>query len=95
VAVREHNADFLLAVEANQPSLLNAMKKAFDANTGRTQTTKGHGRHETRRARTITDPKIVARVSAAAKIIRCLCRISRTRITKDGIVTTITSAAGG
>ena len=92
-AVREHNADFLLAVEANQPSLLNAMKKAFDANTGRTQTTKdhGHGRHETRRARTITDPKIVARVSAAAKIgdIRCLCRISRTRITKDGIVTTV------
>ena len=30
-------------------------------------------------------------MSAAAKIgdIRCLCRISRTRITKDGIVTTV------
>jgi predicted transposase YbfD/YdcC len=92
-AVRGRDADFLLAVEPNQPSLLDALRQAFDATTGHAYTTKdrGHGRHETRRARTLTDPKIVARVSAAARIdsIRCLCRIDRTRVTKDGIVTTV------
>jgi hypothetical protein len=90
---RGRGADFLLAVEANQPSLLDAMKQTFDATTGPAYTTKdrGHGRHETRRARTLTNPKIVARVSAVARIagIRCLCRIERTRITQDGIVTTV------
>ena len=91
--MRGRDADFLLAVEPNQPSLLDALRQAFDATTGHAYTTKdrGHGRHETRRARTLTDPKIVARVSAAARIdsIRCLCRIDRTRVTKDGIVTTV------
>src|SRR4051812_15799234 len=85
--------DFLLAVEPNQRSLLDAMRPAFDQTAGPAHTTKdrGHGRHETRRARTLTDPKIVARVSAAARIegIRGLCRIERTRITQDGIVTTV------
>jgi predicted transposase YbfD/YdcC len=92
-AVRGRGANFLLAVEQNQPSLLDAMRQAFDEATGHADTTRnhGHGRHETRRARTITDPRIVARVSAAARIeaIGCLCRIDRTRITKDGIVTTV------
>src|SRR3954452_10389866 len=82
-----------VAVEPNQRSLLDAMRPAFDQTTGPAHTTKdrGHGRHETRRARTLTDPKIVARVSAAARIegIRGLCRIERTRITQDGIVTTV------
>src|SRR3954447_747727 len=92
-AGRGRGADFLLAVEANQPSLLDAMRQAFDETAGHAHLTKdrGHGRHETRRARTLTDPRIVARVSAAARIegIRCLCRIERTRITQDGIVTTV------
>jgi len=92
-AVRRRGADFLLAVEPNQRSLLDAMRQAFNETPGPAHTTKdrGHGRHETRRARTLTDPKIVARVSAAARIerIRCLCRIERTRITQDGIVTTV------
>jgi predicted transposase YbfD/YdcC len=92
-AVRARGADFLLAVEPDQPALLAAMRQAFDQTAGPAHTTKdrGHGRHETRRARTLTDPKIVARVSAAARIagIRGLCRIERTRITRDGIVTTV------
>src|SRR3954467_12626560 len=92
-AVRARGADFLLAVEPNQRSLLAAMRQAFDQTAGPAHTTKdrGHGRHETRRARTLTEPKIVARVSAAARIagIRGLCRIERTRITQDGIVTTV------
>jgi predicted transposase YbfD/YdcC len=91
--ISERDGDFLLAVEANQPSLLNALRTAFDETAGHTYRSKdeGHGRHETRRARTITDPTIVARVAAAAKIpnIRCLCQISRTRITREGIVTTV------
>jgi predicted transposase YbfD/YdcC len=92
-ALRRRDADFLLAVKANQPSLLNALKRAFDESAGHAYRSKdaGHGRHETRRARTITDPTIVARVSAAATIkdIRGLCQISRTRITQEGIVTTV------
>jgi predicted transposase YbfD/YdcC len=98
-AVRGRGADFLLAVEPNQRSLLDAMRQAFDETAGHAHLTKdrGHGRHETRRARTLTDLKIVARVSAAARIagIRSLCRIDRTRVTQDGIVTTVptTSAA--
>jgi predicted transposase YbfD/YdcC len=87
--ISERDGDFLLAVEANQPSLLNALRTAFDETAG--HRSKDEGRHETRRTRTITDPTIVARVSAAAKIpnIRCLCQISRTRITREGIVTTV------
>ena len=92
-AVRARGADFLLAVEPNQSALLDAMKRTFDTTTGPAYTSKdrGHGRHETRRARTITNPNIVARVSAVARIegIRGLCRIERTRITQDGIVTTV------
>src|SRR5689334_2339594 len=92
-AGRGRGADFLLAVEPDQPALLAAMRQAFDQTAGPAHTTKdrGHGRHETRRARTLIDPKIVARVSAAARIagIRGLCRIERTRITQDGIVTTV------
>jgi predicted transposase YbfD/YdcC len=91
--ITDGQGDFLLAVEANQPTLLAAIAAAFDAHPGPAQTVKdhGHGRHETRRARTIADPKIVGPVAAAARIrdIRCLCRIERTRITTDGIVTTI------
>lgn len=92
-AIRERKGDFLLAVKANQPSLLNAVKRAFDDTAGHAHRSQdaGHGRHERRRARTITDPAIVARVSATTKIkdIRCLCQISRTRITTEGIVTTV------
>ena len=92
-AVCARGADFLLAVEPNQPALLAAMRQAFDQTAGPAHTTtdRGHGRHEARRARTLTDPKSVARVSAAARIegIRGLCRIERTRVTQDGIVTTV------
>jgi predicted transposase YbfD/YdcC len=92
-AIRERDGDFLLAVKANQPSLLNVLKTAFDETAGHAYRSQdaGHGRHETRRARTITDPALVARVSALTKIkdIRCLCQISRTRITQEGIVTTV------
>jgi hypothetical protein len=51
----------------------------------------GTGRHEVRRARTITARKTVDAVAAAGAIpgIRTLCRIERTRITKDGIATTV------
>jgi len=92
-AVRGRGADFLLAVEPDQPALPAAMRQAFDQTAGPAPTTKdrGHGRHETRRARTLTDPQIVARVSAAARIagIRGLCRSERTRVTQDGIVPTV------
>ena len=92
-AIREREGDFLLAVKANQPSLLNAVKTAFDDTAGHAHRSQdvGHGRHETRRARTITDPALVARVSAATTIkdLRCLCQISRTRITPEGLVTTV------
>jgi predicted transposase YbfD/YdcC len=92
-AIREREGDFLRAVKANQPSLLNAVKTAFDDTAGHAHRSHdvGHGRHETRRARTLTDPALVARVSAATKIkdIRGLCQISRTRITPEGIVTTV------
>jgi hypothetical protein len=69
-AVKGRDADFLLAVEANQPSLLDALRMAFDGAAGHAHRTKddGHGRHEVRSARTITDAKIVARVSAMAKM---------------------------
>jgi hypothetical protein len=67
--------------------------KALEETASPIYTTKdrGHGRHEIRSARTIVDPQIIERVTASAKIreIRCLCRIDRTRITKDGIVTTV------
>jgi predicted transposase YbfD/YdcC len=92
-AIREREGDFLLAVKANQPSRLNAVKTAFDDTAGHAHRSQdvGHGRHETRRARTLTDPARVARVSAATKLkdIRGLCQISRTRITPEGIVTTV------
>jgi predicted transposase YbfD/YdcC len=92
-AIREREGDFLLAVKANQPSRLNAVKTAFDDTAGHAHRSQdvGHGRHETRRARTLTDPARVARVSAATKLkdIRGLCQISRTRITPEGLVTTV------
>ena len=92
-AVRERKGDYLIAVAGNQPTLLERMAKAFDETPGHAHRTRerGHGRHETRSARTITTPKIVARVTGTATIqdIRCLCRIERTRITQDGIVTTV------
>ena len=71
------------------PSLRKGQASSALYNAHRTRD-RGHGRHETRSARTITTPKIVARVTGTAKIqdIRCLCRIERTRITQDGIVTT-------
>src|SRR3954469_20954445 len=58
-AVRSRGADFLLAVEPNQRSLLDAMRPAFDQTAGPAHTTKdrGHGRHETRRARTSPIPR--------------------------------------
>src|SRR3954451_23276836 len=45
-AVRSRGADFLLAVEPNQRSLLDAMRPAFDQTAGPAHTTKdrGHGR---------------------------------------------------
>jgi predicted transposase YbfD/YdcC len=92
-AIRERQGDFLLAVKANQLTLLNALQTAFDDTAGHAYRSQdaGHGRYETRCARTITDPAIVARVGAATKIkdIRCLGQIRRTRITQDGIVTTV------
>jgi predicted transposase YbfD/YdcC len=76
-AVRERKGDYLIAVAGNQPTLLERMATAFDETPGHAHRTRGHGRHETRRARTITTPKIVARVTGTATIqdIRCLCRI--------------------
>lgn len=92
-AITERKGDFLLAVKDNQPKLRAAMETAFNEHAGRAYTAKdrGHGRHETRHARTITDRKLVDAVAASGKIpgIRALCRIERTRITKDGIVTTV------
>ena len=92
-AITGSGADFLLAVKDNQPSLLRALEAAFEAHAGRVWTSRdrGHGRHEVRRARTITARKTVDAVAAAGAIpgIRTLCRIERTRITKDGIATTV------
>src|SRR3954468_786443 len=92
-AITGSGADFLLAVKDNQPGLRGALEAAFQAHAGRTWTSpdRGHGRHEVRRARTITARKTVGAVAAAGAIpgIRTLCRIERTRITKDGIATTV------
>jgi predicted transposase YbfD/YdcC len=92
-AITEAGGDFLLAVKDNQPGLLRALEAAFQAHAGRawTSSDRGHGRHETRRARTITARKAVDAVAAAGAIpgIRTLCRIERTRITRDGIATTV------
>src|SRR3954454_19625897 len=49
-AVRSRGADFLLAVEPNQRSLLDAMRPAFDQTTGPAHTTKDRGTAVTRRA---------------------------------------------
>ena len=85
--------DFLLAVKANQPNLLAACEAAFATSKApaRTEKSVGHGRHEFRRARTITDRRVVAGVAATAKIcgIHSICRIERTRILVDGIETTV------
>src|SRR3954467_8608846 len=82
-------ADFLLAVKDNQPGLRRALEAAFQAHAGRTWTSpdRGHGRHEVRRARTITARKAVEAVAAAGAIpgIRTLCRIERPPITGNGI----------
>jgi predicted transposase YbfD/YdcC len=91
-AITGSGADFLLAVKDNQPGLRRALEAAFEAHTGRAWTSKdrGHGRHEVRRARTITARKTVAAAAAGAiPGIRTLCRIERTRITGDGIATTV------
>jgi predicted transposase YbfD/YdcC len=92
-AITGSGADFLLAVKDNQPGLRGALEAAFQAHAGRTWTSpdRGHGRHEVRRARTITARKAVEAVAAAGAIpgIRTLCRIERTRITGDGIATTV------
>jgi predicted transposase YbfD/YdcC len=92
-AITGSGADFLLAVKDNQPGLLRALEAAFQEHAGRVWTSRdrGHGRHEGRRARTITARKTVDAVAAAGAIpgIRTLCRIERTRITKNGIATTV------
>ena len=92
-AITGSGADFLLAVKDNQPGLRRALEAAFQEHAGRVWTSRdrGHGRHEVRRARTITARKTVDAVAAAGAIpgIRTLCRIERTRITKDGIATTV------
>jgi predicted transposase YbfD/YdcC len=55
-AVRERKGDYLIAVAGNQPTLLERMATAFDETPGHAHRTRerGHGRHETRSARTIT-----------------------------------------
>ena len=90
-AITGSGADFLLAVKDNQPGLRGALEAAFQAHAGRTWTSRGHGRHEVRRARTITARKAVEAVAAAGAIpgIRTLGPIERTRITGDGIATTV------
>src|SRR4051812_42633315 len=90
-AITGSGADFLLAVKDNQPGLRRALEAAFQAHAGRTWTSpdRGHGRHEVRRARTITARKAVAAAAGAIPGIRTLCRIERTRITGDGIATTV------
>lgn len=91
--IRQRGGDYLLAVKGNQPALWTALDHAFAQHTGPAHTTKewGHGRHDIRRAQTITPPAIVTAVAATAAIpdIACLCRIERTRITPDGIATTV------
>ncbi len=90
-AITGSGADFLLAVKDNQPGLRRALEAAFQEHAGRVWTSRDRGRHEVRRARTITARKTVDAVAAAGAIpgIRTLCRIERTRITKDGIATTV------
>jgi predicted transposase YbfD/YdcC len=92
-AITQAGADFLLAVKDNQPGLRGALEAAYREHGGRAWTSKdrGHGRHEVRRARTITARKVVEAVAAAGALpgIRTLGRIERTRITRDGIATTV------
>jgi len=90
-AITGSGADFLLAVKDNQPGLRRALEAAFQEHAGRVWTSRDRGRHEVRRARTITARKTVDAVAAAGAIpgIRTLGRIERTRITKDGIATTV------
>src|SRR3954449_2901796 len=73
-AITEAGADFLLAVKDNQPGLRAALEAAFREHGGRAWTSKdrGHGRHEVRRARTITARKVVEAVAAALPGIRTL-----------------------
>ena len=79
----------LLAVKDNQPGLRRALEAAFQEHAGRVWTSRDRGRHEVRRARTITARKTVDAVAGAIPGIRTLGRIERTRITKDGIATTV------
>ena len=88
-AITGSGADFLLAVKDNQPGLRRALEAAFQEHAGRVWTSRDRGRHEVRRARTITARKTVDAVAGAIPGIRTLCRIERTRITKDGIATTV------
>jgi predicted transposase YbfD/YdcC len=77
-AVRERKGDYLIAVAGNQPTLLERMATAFDETPGHAHRTRdrGHGRHETRRARTITTPKIVARVRPRSRISAACAALS-------------------
>ena len=88
-AITGSGADFLLAVKDNQPGLRRALEAAFQEHAGRVWTSRDRGRHEVRRARTITARKTVDAVAGAIPGIRTLGRIERTRITKDGIATTV------
>jgi predicted transposase YbfD/YdcC len=92
-AIRLRGGDYLLAVKGNQPALSAALEAAFASGERPAHITRehGHGRHEIRRAQTIATSATVAAVAAAATIpdIACLCRIERTRITPDGIETTV------
>jgi len=90
--IRERNGDYLLTVEANQPILLKEIRQAFAENPAAPQVTKdyGHGRNDIRRARTLTRPDIISRLSAGERVpdIQAICWIQRTRITSQGIETT-------
>ena len=92
-AIIDQKGDYLLPVEGNQPSLLAEIGHAFDMSISSIHKTKDHkhGRYETRSTRTINDKNVISMVSSSSNIsgIRCLCRIERTRIGKDGIETTV------
>ena len=90
--ITRKGGDYLIALEPNQPSLLNRTKQAFSEHSPRKYKVKnnGHGRFETRTSQTICDPEIINSVSSYSAIdgIRSICCIVRTRVTKDGIETT-------
>lgn len=92
-AVVAQGGSYLTAVEANQRALMEDIKAAFDAKPPREFVEKnaGHGRHEVRRASVISDPSVIARLRNAGRFpgIRTICKVVRTRITADGIETTV------